>query len=491
MLFAFRSYIQNVLTCQKAPLDYEDRSKGNVQLAILKLAGKGNGNAVFHNPGGPGDDPVEDVLSKLELLRAYVGNDSDIIVVVPRGVSATFPPMTCDATALQVTERLLETQNTLPGYDQASLEETYAIGESLRLDCAAIKPDLIPYIGTVFVANDMEYVRNALGQEKLSYYGTSYGTALGGTYAALFPDRVGRIVLDGVLDVDDYYNWNKDPNLDIGDADAALEKFFTACHDAGKAACSIWSKNIDEILDRLYQADKILYTTPLPVTGLDLLTWPLWRFGVFNALYNPLEGFPLLAGAVSEVLSGSAGPYIEAYMHIVQEAASSTASWPTDPKTGLKNSPNAGTFISCSDSGGPGKKLQKQELVALFSKYNNVSSYFGGISLSFPLICNGAELPSKARLMKVLENINTANPILFVGNAVDPTTPIRAAYRMSAVFNGSRVLTINGTGHISYRAAQDPTRCASKWITLYFVNGTLPPEGTVCDGMQKPFAGAG
>lgn len=62
---------------------------------------------------------------------------------------------------------------------------------------------------------------------------------------------------------------------------------------------------------------------------------------------------------------------------------------------------------------------------------------------------------------------------------------------MSAEFNGSRVLTINGTGHISFRGAQNPTKCATKWIMPYFLNGTLPPERAVCDGMQKPFAGSG
>ena len=432
---------------------------------------------------------VEDVLSKVELLRAYIGENADIIVVVPRGVSATFPPMTCDATDLQATERLWEMQNTLPGYDQASLGGTYAIGESLNLDCASTKPDLIPYLGTVSVANDMETVRKALGQAKLSYYGTSYGTALGGTYAALFPEHVGRIVLDGVLDFNDYYNWNKDPNFDIGDADTALENFFTACHDAGKAACSIWSKKINGIRKQFYQADETLHTSPLPVTNLGLLTWSLWRFGVFNALYNPALGFPLLAGAVSEVLSGSAGPYIEAYMQMVQEATTSTSKWPVDPKTGLKNSPNAGTFISCTDSGGPPKKLDQQDLTAMLSRFQNVSDFFGGVSASFVFICDGAQLFSTAPLTKSFEDIATANPILFVGNTADPTTPIRNAHRMSAVFDGSQVLTIKGTGHISYRAAQDLTKCATKWIMPYFVDGTLPPEGTVCDGMQKPFAG--
>lgn len=364
-------------------------------------------SCIYHNYRENSDilRSVEDVFSKVEPLRAYIGDDADIIVVVPRGIGATFPPMTCDATDILATLRAWEMQNTLPGYDQASLEETYAIGESVHLDCPSIKPDLVPCIDTVSVARDMEFVRNALGQEKLSYYGTSYGTVLGGTYAALFPDRVGRMVLDGVLDFNDYYDWDKDPSLDIGDADAALEYFFSACHDAGKAACSIWSTKMDGIRKQFHQADEKLYTSPLPVTGLGLLKWPLWRFGVYNALYNPTLGFPLLAGGLSEVLSGSAGPYIETYMEMVLEAATSTAKWPTDPQTALKNTPNAGAFISCTDSGGPPKKLNQRDLDAMFSKFQSVSHFFGGISASFDFICDGAELSSKAPLTKSFGNI--------------------------------------------------------------------------------------
>ena len=242
---------------------------------------------------------MEDVLNNALLLRTYIGNDSDIIAVVPRGVGATFPPMTCDATDLAATRRLWEIQDTLPGYTRTSLVESYAIGESFGLDCGLVEPDLIPFVGTVSAAHDMEFVRHALGQDQLSYLGFSYGTVLGGTYAALFPDRVGRMVLDGVLDFNDYYMSNKDPNLDIGDADLALNYFFQACHDAGPDACAIWSQSTKGIRKHFHEADQRLYNAPLPVPGYGLVKWPLWRSGVYNALYSPARGFALLAGVIS------------------------------------------------------------------------------------------------------------------------------------------------------------------------------------------------
>ena len=428
---------------------------------------------------------MEDVLSNAPLLRAYIGTESDIITIVPRGVGATFPPITCDATDFAASQRNWEIQDTLPGYTRESLVESYVIGKAYGLGCGLVTPDLVPFVGTVSAAHDMEFVRRALGQEKLSYLGFLYGTVLGGTYAALFPDRVGRMVLDGVLDFNDYYMADKDPSLDIGDADLALDHFFQTCHDAGKDACAIWSESIMTIRKCFYEADQRLYSAPLPVPGYGLLKWPLWRSGVYNALYKPAEGFPLLAGAIAEILKGSAGPYIQAYMELVKSAGAEK--YPIDPKTGLRNSINAGTLISCSDSGAPAHKLDADQLAARFSQYEKVSEYFAGISAQYVFICDGANLSAKARNPGTFGSITTANPMLFVGNTADPTTPIRSARRMSVAFPGSRVLTVHGTGHISYNAARNPTRCAREWIAPYFRDGTMPSEGMVCDGMQRPF----
>lgn len=249
----------------------------------------------------------DDILNNAPLLRAYVGPDYDIIGVVPRAVGATFPAITCDATEYAAIRRFWETDDTLPGYTPTSLVDSYLIGENLGLDCESFQPDLVPYSGTVSVARDMEFVRQALGQSHLHYLGGSYGTVLGGTYAALYPDRVGRMVLDSVVDFNDWYSPIHDPSRHIGDADLGLEFFFTACHDAGSEACAIWSEDISSIKQAFYTADRSIHEKPLPVPGFGLVKWPLWRLGVYNALYKPALNFPVLAGITSEILNGSAG----------------------------------------------------------------------------------------------------------------------------------------------------------------------------------------
>ena len=373
----------------------------------------------------------------------------------------------------------------MPGYNKISLAENYEIGVSLGLDCAATDPDLIPYIGTWSVAHDLDYVRQALGRDKLSYLGHSYGTVLGGTYASLFPDRVGHMVLDGVVDFNDYYIPKKDPAVDIGDADLALSNFFQACHAAGQDNCVIWSRTVKGIRTRFMQADQQILNSPIPVPGYGLLKWPLWRSGVYTALYRPSDGFPLLASVAAEILNGTAGPYITAYMELVLSAATAESTTLVDPKTGLRNSPNAAYFISCGDSGGT-SDLTTSALATLFNSYRKVSDFFAGVSLQYPLLCDGANLSVTPRFAQTFQNVTTAGPIVFVGNTADPTTPLRNAQRMSRAFPSSRVLTVNGTGHISFNAAQDP-ECAASWIRGYFQNSTLPPLGTVCQGNQMPF----
>ena len=105
----------------------------------------------------------------VELLRAQVGDDTDVIGVVPRGVGATFPPITCDATDAATALRNTAVGNSPPGYANTSLSESYQIGKGLAIDCGNVAPKLFPVIGSVFTASDMDYVRQALGEDKLNF----------------------------------------------------------------------------------------------------------------------------------------------------------------------------------------------------------------------------------------------------------------------------------------------------------------------------------
>ncbi len=106
---------------------------------------------------------------RVAFSRAQVGNDSDIIAVVGRGVASTFPPITCDATEEIASQRSQAIAEAKPGTNDTALETLYGLAKDLGRDCGRVTPDLVPYAGTFYVAKDMNHVLQALKQDKISY----------------------------------------------------------------------------------------------------------------------------------------------------------------------------------------------------------------------------------------------------------------------------------------------------------------------------------
>ena len=191
------------------------------------------------------------------------------------------------------------------------------------------------------------------------------------------------------MDFNDWYKPDRDPELDISDADRALDSFFQACFEAGPERCALWSDSPEGVRDHFLEADRQILEEPLPVPAYGLIKAPLWRSGVYNALYRPAEGFPLLAGVAAEILNGTAGPAIQMYLDFVRNADSPFEAPLIDPVTGLKNSPIAGQVIFCSDSGAHRGSLRQDELEAIYGKYLAVSQLFAPVAFQYNLICLG------------------------------------------------------------------------------------------------------
>lgn len=167
------------------------------------------------------------------------------------------------------------------------------------------------YAGTVANANDMlNYAKKKAVAEgksaddaKLWYWGVSYGSVLGATYATLFPDRIGRLIIDGVVDTDTFYTgrWG-----DLSQSDDAVMKFATTCQAAGPDKCALYSPTPHNIITRIRSVLENLRRDPIPVADPNLSPIPLLityedlAFTLFNFLYMPLVGFPLLATIFAE-----------------------------------------------------------------------------------------------------------------------------------------------------------------------------------------------
>jgi pimeloyl-ACP methyl ester carboxylesterase len=253
----FSNYTCSLLT---VPLDYSDPDVGTTNIAYIKLASNSTtAQDIVINPGGPGGSGVETVLTNGAQLAQYLGPSYNIIGFDPRGVGESGPSLDCFPDAAAAKAQLQASfGRPIDSQDPNSLSQEFAKAGAYGDWCSRVHKDGdAKYANTPANAADMlNYVEQAAvlsGQEKedakLWYYGLSYGTALGATFASLFPERVGKMILDGVVDSEMYYRGAWDDNMN--QADEAVESFFTYCHAAGPEKCGFYANSTEGISARL------------------------------------------------------------------------------------------------------------------------------------------------------------------------------------------------------------------------------------------------
>src|SRR5438093_6081744 len=187
------------------PRDYSDPKGPQIKLAVTRLPAQDSAHRIgslFVNFGGPGAPGVEVVKAIGAGLFGNLNQRFDIVGFDPRGVGESSPSIDCKVN-----------QETAGVYAQPFVTpEDLDVTALLKRNndyvdrCIALNGDILPYVSTANVARDMDVLRQAVGDDKLSYLGFSYGTFLGATYASLFPHRYRALVLDGALDADAYIN---------------------------------------------------------------------------------------------------------------------------------------------------------------------------------------------------------------------------------------------------------------------------------------------
>lgn len=221
------------------PLDYDDSAAGETTIAFIQHASNlTDAQDVLINPGGPGSSGVGTVLGAVQILRQYVGQKYNIIGFDPRGVNNSGLRLDClpdaPAVAQYYDSKLLQPVD--PESD-ASISEVYTLGDGFGQLCSnAHRNDKVGYANSVAVASDMLHFAKLRAPNtseadlRVNYYGASYGTALGTAFATLYPQHVGRFVLDGVVDGEDYFNGGWRENL--LQADECVRSFSKFCFDA-------------------------------------------------------------------------------------------------------------------------------------------------------------------------------------------------------------------------------------------------------------------
>ena len=466
-------------TCTRlqVPLDYADPSVGTTAINFIKHAAPrpftGTRDILF-NPGGPGSSGVEDVLSDIDTLRFFLGDSHNIVSFDPRGTGNSSSEIDC----FQGNEDSRNRFNALyiPVVDASSPQseaQVWALAGAYGDWCTAShQNDTVRFVSTSAVAQDMlRYVSvsHDYPDGKLWYWGVSYGTAIGGVFASLYPDRVGRMILDGQIDLVDWYAGTLKSN--IIDQDKMVEQFFQYCYKGGPEKCAFYADSPEKIEQRVRDLVETIRREPIGVTNRSvvnrpiIITYEVMRFALLSALYQPVTQWPGLAQNLFELEmgNGASTSYLAEEFH----------------------GPFQGATVLCTDAGGR-YNLSTPELFSQHVEVMKSQSNWTGEAWLHPVECRNMHItppPSQQFNFPTSTTNTTDYPILFVSNTLDPITPLSGARKMQTHFSGSSLLVVDAMGHTSMGAASN---CTVRYVQDY-LGGKLPPVGTVCQPNELPF----
>ncbi len=477
------------LQCGKVtvPLDYA-RPEGrtlDVALARYRATGDSRGSVLL-NFGGPGGSGVNELaVGGKEFM--HLTNGYDVVTFDPRGVGRS-SPVSCGPATLKIMEATDGDGGT------SDSEDVLKRLRDAAAECAKYSGPVLPHIGTVDAARDMEVMRRALGDHRLNYLGFSYGTRLGAVYAARFPDKVGRMALDGVDTL-------TEPLTEQGLAGArgqqtALENFLDWCVE--DIACP-FGQDARSARDQVVRLVASLDSDPVPsafgepFTGQDLVG------AIGQALYSR-ELWPSLERALAQLLEDGDTRGLEGFSSggvtfPVREPVREPVRAPVrgDKGAGLTdeedvpmdNLPAALIAINCADD--PDRPTAAQvtaSLGRLRARYEEASPVFGRYRLTQVLMCYGRPKGTDY-IRDDVKNLDSAK-MLLVGTRGDPATPYRWTVETADRLGPSAVVLDNrGEGHTGYASSE----CVHHKVDDFLLYGSLPPDGSSC-GPETADAGS-
>lgn len=452
----------------KAPLDYGKPAAGDIELAVARKKASGPAakrlGSLLVNPGGPGGSAVG-------YLQAYaalgypepVRERYDMVAVDPRGVARSEPVTCLDGAQM---DAYTQTDTTPDGArETARLTEAY---KNFARGCERRSARILPHVSTEETARDMDVLRAVLGDEKLTYVGASYGTFLGATYAGLYPDRVGRLVLDGAMDPSlPARRMNRDQTAGF---ETAFRSFAEDC--VRRADCPLGRADAKDAGRRLKSFFTDLDRAPLP-PGDDgrRLGEALATTGVIAAMYDE-AAWPQLRDALASAMKDKDGTGLLTLADTYYEREPADASKPGS-KPAYTNLMYANAAVNCLDL--PPSFTSPAEVRKALPDFEKASPVFGeGLAWS---ALNCAYWPVEAKGSAHRIEAKGAAPIVVTGTTRDPATPYHWARALSSQLVSARLLTYEGDGHTAYGRGSD---CVDSAINAYLLKGTPPRDGKRC-----------
>ncbi|MFC5883828.1 alpha/beta hydrolase [Kitasatospora sp. CM 4170] len=434
----------------KVPLDYAHPAGDTLEVAVVRNPAVKQDQRVgslLLNPGGPGGSGVAMVKRNPTRFEGPLHDRFDTVGFDPRGVGET-TPLSC------LDDRTRDEWSTTdaPGADH---------GKVLADACQAKYGKVLPFVGTRNTARDMDVLRAALGDKKLNYLGMSYGTYLGSLYAEEFPDRVGRVVLDGAVD----------PSVPLVQHNIAqyaafersLKAFAADC--TGKNPCPL-GKDPDKAADKLADFLDGLKEKPLTTaSGRKLTANAAWT-AVIDGLYGDEQGWESLRNDIGWAMLRDKGDYLLA-------RADSANNRDKDGRYAV--SADAYTAIHCADGATdvPTGEALQAAYAEMAAKAPLLTRHEPSLAVFDP-DCRAWPFRSTEKAHPIVSKSDAT--IVVVGSTGDAATPYASAEKLTAQLGKAVLLTREGEGHTGYGWSA----CIRTAVDTYLVDGTVPAAGTRC-----------
>jgi pimeloyl-ACP methyl ester carboxylesterase len=485
------------------PLDYDQPNGAKTKVAVLRHPARDQAHRIgslFLIAGGPGGSGTARARVAPKNMSPAVLDRFDIVGFDPRGMHSSDQVKCFTSSA----EKAKAMKGFSVGFPMGQVQERAYIASAGRMgaECSSTGRPLSASMSTAEVARDMDVLRRAVGDRKLTAFGVSYGTYVGQVYANMFPDRVRAMAIDGVLDP---VAWAGTPatasrpqtdRLRSADgATKALLEILRRCDRAGEQKCRFAPgdpvANYDLLANRLKE-------TPLrlkaPSGGLfKEFTYAALVEGTLGALYQP-RGYAFLDEALSDLMILTTPPSavtspagrasrLKAMRALVALLMKANLPRPASAPSSYDNSLETFPSVLCSDGIRP-RATSSGQFAAAAAAADKRARYFGRSWAWGSAAC--ASMTWTARDEDAYRgpfNRRTAATILVVGNKWDPATNYEGAVTAASLLPNSRLLSSDSWGHMAY----GKSKCVTSAIETYLLKRAVPARGTTCVGDVQPF----